>query len=168
MNLNDVKKITLITKTCLYEWLVMPIGIKNAIDTFSKTMINIFFEWLQQFLKVFVNDFNIHSVSWETHLDHICMVQHLQDVNLKFDPNKCMFFAMNIKFLGHVVGKARTQPNLNKVKTMVEFSIPRTITNIQAFLGLTRYYRNYVRGYVKLATLQFELTKRDATLLWNS
>lgn len=131
-------------------------------------MKNIFFEWLQQFLKVFVDDLNIHSVSWETHLDHIHMVQHLQDVNLKFNPNKCMFFAKNIKFLGHMVGKARTQPNLNKVKVVVEFPVPRTITNIQAFLGLTRYYQNYVRGYVKLTTPLFELRKRDPTLLWSS
>jgi hypothetical protein len=93
-------------------------------------MTNIFFEWLQQFLKVFVDDLNIHSVSWETHLNHIRMVQHLRDVNLKFNPNKCMFFAKNIKFLGHVVGKAGTQPSLNKVKDVVEFFVPRTVANI--------------------------------------
>jgi hypothetical protein len=77
VNPNDVKKTTFITKTSLYEWLVMPIGLKNATSIFSKTMTNIFFEWLQQFFKVFVDDLNIHSVSWETHLNHIHMVQHL-------------------------------------------------------------------------------------------
>ncbi len=46
---------------------------------------------------------------------------------------------------------------------MVEFPVPRIITNIRAFLGLTRYYKNYVKGYAKLATLLFELTKWDAT-----
>jgi hypothetical protein len=70
MNLNDVKKTSLITKIGLYEWLVMPFGFKNATSTFSRTMITIFFEWLQQFLEVFVDDLNIHNVSWEPHLDH--------------------------------------------------------------------------------------------------
>jgi hypothetical protein len=78
-----------------------------------------------------------------------------------------MFCAKNIKFLGHVVGKARTQPNPNKVKVVVKFHVPRTVTNIRTFLGLIRYYGNYVRGYVKLATILFELRKRGATLLWS-
>jgi len=47
VNPNDVKKTTFITKTSLYEWLVMPIGLKNATSIFSKIMTNIFFEWLQ-------------------------------------------------------------------------------------------------------------------------
>ncbi len=86
-------------------------------NDFVKTMMNIFLEWLQQFFKVFVNDLNIHIITWEDHFNHIHMVlKRLRDVNLKFNPNKCVFFANNIKFLGHVVGKARIQPDLNKVK----------------------------------------------------
>jgi len=46
MNLNDGKKRTLITKTRLYEWLVMPFGLNNATNMFSKLMTNIFSEWL--------------------------------------------------------------------------------------------------------------------------
>ncbi len=80
---------------------------------------NIFWEWLQQIFKVFVDDLNIHNITWEDHFNHIRMVlKHLRDVNLKFNPNKCVFFAKNIKFLGHVVGKAKTQPDLNKVKVV--------------------------------------------------
>jgi hypothetical protein len=41
------------------------------------------------------------------------------------------------------------------------------ITNIRSFLGLTGYYRKYVRGYARLATLQFELTKRDVDFVWD-
>jgi hypothetical protein len=46
MNFDDVKKITFITKSNLHEWLVMPFGLKNATITFSRTITNIFFEWL--------------------------------------------------------------------------------------------------------------------------
>jgi hypothetical protein len=63
--------------------------------------------------------------------------------------------------MGHVVRKAITSPDLDKVKAMVEFLVPKIITNMQAFMGLIRYYRNYVRGYAKFATPLFELTKKD-------
>lgn len=67
-------------------------GLKNATNTFSRTMMNIFLEWLQQFMKVFVDDLNIHNITWEDHINPICMVlQRLKDVNLKFNPNKCAF-----------------------------------------------------------------------------
>ncbi len=132
--------------------------------TLSRTMMNIFLEWLQQFFKVFVDDFNIHSITQEDHFNHIrTMLKRLKDVNLKLNPNKCVFFAKIIRFLGHVVGKARTQPNPNKVKAIVEFLVPKTITNIHAFLGLTNYYHNYIQSYAKILTFLFELMKRDAT-----
>jgi len=41
----DVKKTAMITKSGLYEWNVMPFGLKNAISTFSRTMADIFKEW---------------------------------------------------------------------------------------------------------------------------
>ncbi len=72
------------------------------------------------------------------------VLQHLSDVNLKLNPNKCMLFAKNIKFLGHVVRKAGTRLDLDKVKVVMEFLVPKMVTNIRAFLGLTTYYRNYI------------------------
>jgi hypothetical protein len=85
---------------------------------------------------------------------------------LKLNLNKCMFSTKNIKFLGHVVGKAGTWLDLDKVKAVVEFLVPKMVTNIRASLGLTRYYKNYIQGYAKIATLLFELTKRDITFKW--
>jgi hypothetical protein len=58
---DDVKKITMITKSGLNEWNVMPFGLKNTTNTFSRTMDDIFKEWTNQFVKVFVDDVNIHS-----------------------------------------------------------------------------------------------------------
>ncbi len=115
-----------------------------------------------------MDDFNIHNVTWEAHLNHICMVlQRLRDVNLKLNPNKCIFSINNIILLGLVVGKLGTHLDPNKVKAIVEFPIPKTFTNIQAFLGLTRYYQNYIQRYAKIATPLFELTKQDIAFQWN-
>jgi hypothetical protein len=88
-----------------------------------------------------MDDLNIHNVTWEAHLNHIRMVlQKLRDVNMKFNPNKCILFVKNIILLGLVVGKLGTHLDPNKLKAIVEFPIPKTFTNILTFMGLTRYY----------------------------
>jgi hypothetical protein len=88
-----------------------------------------------------MDDLSIHNVTWEAHFNHIRMVlQRLRDVNLKLNPNKCIFSTKNIIFLGLMVGKSRTCLDLDKVKAIVGFIVPKNFTNIQAFMGLTRYH----------------------------
>jgi hypothetical protein len=57
---------------------------------------------------------------------------------------------------------------LGKIDAILHFPKPKTITNIRSFLGLTRYYPNYVRGYSQLSTPLFELTKRNVDFVWGS
>jgi len=52
MVLEEIKKITVITKNVLSEWLMMPFGLKSAISTFSKVMNEIFRDELDSFVKV--------------------------------------------------------------------------------------------------------------------
>jgi hypothetical protein len=65
MLLDAIKKTTIITKFDLYDWNVMSFGLKNVIGTLSKTMAKMFKDWTDQFLKVFVDDVNIHSQTWK-------------------------------------------------------------------------------------------------------
>jgi len=57
----DMKKTALVTKIGLYDWTVMPFGLKNATSTFTKTMLLVFKELGDKFLKVFVDDLNVHN-----------------------------------------------------------------------------------------------------------
>ncbi len=164
----DVKKTALITKTGLYDWNVMPFGLKNATSTFTRTMSLVFKELGDKFLKVFMDDLNVHSECWEDHLRHLeAVFSKLREVNLKLNPGKCCFAAKSITFLGHVVSQEGTRPNPGNVTAIAHFPIPRTVTNVRSFLGLTGYYRNYVQGYFRLAVPLFELTKRDVSFVWD-
>jgi hypothetical protein len=41
---------------------------------------------------------------------------------------------------------------LLKIRAMLEFLVPTLVTNVHAFLGLTGYYQNYIKGYAKIVT----------------
>ncbi len=164
----DMGKTALITKNGLYDWTVMPFGLNNATSTFTRTMTEVFKELGNLFLKIFVDDLNVHSEKWQDHLQHLGVVlSRLREVNLKLNPSKCCFAAGSIVFLGHVVSKEGTRPDPGKIDVVWRFPVPTTVTNVRSFLGLTGYYRKYIKGYSKVASLLFELTKKDVVFVWN-
>jgi hypothetical protein len=84
MVLENVHKSALITKFGLFDQIVMFFDMKNAINTFSKTMKEVFGAYMDKFLKVFVDDLNVHSLNWEEHLKHLQYdFMRLREVNLK-------------------------------------------------------------------------------------
>jgi hypothetical protein len=85
----DVKKTALVTKTRLYDWTIMPFNLKNATSTFTRTMLLVFEELGDKFLKVFMDDLNVHCENWEDHLRHLeAVLSKLKEVNLKLNPGK--------------------------------------------------------------------------------
>jgi hypothetical protein len=86
----------------------------------------------------------------------------LMEVNFKLNPKKCVFTKSSLAFLSHVVNRNNLEPK--KVKAMNEFLVLTIVSNVCAFLGLTSYYRSYVKGYLGcIAIPLFELTKKDTT-----
>jgi len=164
----DMGKTVLITKSGLYDWTVMPFGLKNATSTFTRTMTEVFKELGNSFLKIFVDDLNVHSERWQDHLQHLgAVLFRLREVNLKLNPSKCCFVARSIVFLGHVVNKEGIRPDPGKIDAVRRFLVPTTVTNVRSFLGLTGYYCKYIKGYSKVVGPLFELTKKDVVFVWN-
>jgi len=164
----DMGKTALVTKSGLFEWTVMPFGLKNATNTFTRTMTEVFKNLGDSFLKIFVDDLNVHSESWQDHLQHLgAVLSRLREVNLKLNPSKCCFAVGSVVFLGHVVSKEGTRPDLSKIEAVWGFLVPATVTNVRSFLGLIGYYRKYIKAYSKLVGPLFELTKKDVVFVWN-
>jgi hypothetical protein len=82
----DMGKTALVTKSGLFEWTVMSFGLKNATSTFARTMTKVFKDLGNSFLKIFVDDLNVHSVEWQAHLQHLeAVLSRLREVNLKLN-----------------------------------------------------------------------------------
>jgi hypothetical protein len=117
---------------------------------------------------VFVDDLNVHSETWGDHIRHLdAVLCKLREVNLKLNPSKCCFAAKSITFLGHVVSREGIQPDLGKIEAVLHFPTPKNVTSVRSFLGLTGYYRKYIKGYSNLAGPLFELTRKDVVFAWS-
>ncbi len=78
-----------------------------------------------------------------------------------------MYFCYKkIIFLIYVANKNGTIPSPQNIKIVFHFHVLILVNNMFTFLGLTRYYCNYVKGYAKVVTSLFELKKKDMDFRW--
>ncbi len=134
----DMKKTALITKTGLYDWTVMPFGLKNAMSTFTRTMSEVFKEPGSRFLKVFVDDLNVHSENWGEHFQHLDGA--LQTQGSKFETqSKQMLFRCKDYYLSRSYGEQGRYPTRSrKSRSGVAFPNTKERPNRQIILRSDR------------------------------
>ncbi len=92
-----------------------------------------------------MDDVNIHNSDWSKHLEHLKLVfKRLRSIKLKLNLEKCSFGVREIAFLRRVVNEQGSRPDPTKVRVIFNFLIPSSIMNVQAFLGITRYYKTFI------------------------
>jgi hypothetical protein len=102
----------------------MSFGLKNATSTFTRTMSKMSKRFGNNFLKFFIDDFNVNNESWDEHLQHLHGVFFkFRKVSLKLNLSKCCFVAKSITFLGHIVNNEGTKPNFSKINVVFNSQI---------------------------------------------
>jgi hypothetical protein len=131
-----------------YEFWVMTFGLCKDASTFQILMNHVFGPFLCHFFLVFFDNILIYSKNWKAHLSHVDRVLHLLSQHqLFFKQYKCDFGASEVKYLGHIVGKASFRVDPKKIEAMQDWPRPKTIKILHGFMGLTRYYSKFVRNY---------------------
>ncbi|WVZ04461.1 hypothetical protein V8G54_025267 [Vigna mungo] len=162
VNEEDRYKTTFRTHQGHYEWLVMPFGLTNASTTFQNLMNYIFQGLLRKSVLVFFDDILVYSASWSTHLHHLQQVlQILEDHKLYAKMSKCSFGLEQIDYLGHIVSSRGVQMKDTKIQVVLQWLVPKTIKQLRGFLGLTGYYRRFIKGYATIVNPLTNLLKKD-------
>ncbi|KAJ1155279.1 hypothetical protein NDU88_008012 [Pleurodeles waltl] len=143
-----------------YQFTVMPFGLKNAPATFQR-LVNQVLAGLESFSTAYLDDIAVFSSTWQDHLVHLKKVlKALQSAGLSIKASKCQIGQGTVVYLGHLVGGGQVQPLQPKIQTILDWVAPKTQTQVRAFLGLTGYYRRFVKGYGSIVTALTELTSK--------
>ncbi|KAG2811654.1 hypothetical protein PC113_g23639 [Phytophthora cactorum] len=158
----------------LWEWLVMPQGLKNAPATFNRCVTHLL-RSVRDFAPSYFNDVFVHSpavngkTDVEVHKEHIrelleLMRKHKLYANLK----KCIFGASEIPIIGCLVGKNGVRLDPEKVRVINEWPTLSNVKELRQFLGLATYLCKYVDNYAGKIRPLSQLLKKETEWKWTA
>jgi hypothetical protein len=128
---SDIPKTAFRTRYGLYEYIVMSFGLTNAPAYFMYLMNKLFMEYLDKFVVVFIDDILIFSKTMEEHEEHLRLVlEKLRSNHLYAKFRKCEFWLTEVAFLGHVISARGVSVGPAKVKDVLNWMPPTTVSEI--------------------------------------
>ena len=158
----DVPKTAFRTLYGHYEFLVMPFSLINAPAAFMDLMNRVFQPYLDRFVIVFIDDILVYSGSPKKHSEHLRIVlQTLRERQLYAKLSKYQFWLDRVAILSHVISAEGVSVDPHKIEAVVSWKLPKNVSEVRSFLGLSRYYRKFVEGFCSLATPLTKMTRKD-------
>jgi len=103
----------------------------------------------------------------EEHKKHLCIVlQVLREHQLYTKYIKCDLFKEKIQYLGHVITKNGIAVDPEKIRTIMEWPIPKDVADIRSFMGLEGYYQRFVEGFSRVEYPITSLQKKGKAFKW--
>jgi hypothetical protein len=116
-------------------------------------MINhIFRDLLDQGLVAYIDDLLIYASTREEHDQIITEVlKQLRDNRLAVSAEKCEWAKEEVEFLGYVIGRDGVKMSQEKVEGVLEWKTPKSLVEVQQFLGFANFNRRFIRDYSRIA-----------------
>ena len=154
------------TRSGVYIWNVMPMGLKNAPATFQRFMDQCFSD--MKFVKVYIDDVIIHSKSAAQHLDHIDQVLgRCKAKGITLKASKCHFLKSKLKILGYYVSKEGITQDPEKLESIKNFKAPTNVRELRRFLGMIQFFRMFSPATARILIPLYALTRKEVRWRWH-
>ena len=170
----DEPKAAFKSKYGLFEPTVMYFGLTNSPATFQ-TMMNYIYrdvilkhELRGTTIRVYMDDIgiatrtNLNNHKWAVH--NILKVAQLHD--LYFKPEKCLFHASSMDYLGVILEKGVTRMDPVKIAGIDKWPTPKNVTEVRRAIGFFNFYRPFIKGFAHIARPLHQLTRKTQEWRW--
>lgn len=169
MHPESIHKTAFVTTTGHYEFTRMPFGLKNAPAVFQGLMNRVLGNLQHRIAFCYLDDIIVPAGNFEQMLQRLTEVlSALQEAHLTCRLNKCQFAVEKIEFLGFEISAGHIKPGIAKTQAIAEFPRPKDAHEIRRFLGLTGFFRRFIRHYAVIASPLSELLKKNVEFTWKA
>ena len=170
IRIGDEHKTAFTSRYGTYEFLVMPFGLTNAPATFQTAMNTLFYEWLDTFVIVYLDDILIYSPDIKTHYQHVTsVIQRLAKHKWYCKLKKCDFATTKVEYLGHIVSNGTLSIDSSKMDAVLKWPVPmKNLKEVQSFLGLLGYYRKFIPHFSHTAKPLHSFARKDVKFVWTN
>ena len=155
----------------LFEYLVTPMGLSGSPGTFNRLLQKVFSD-LRDMMRIYFDDIYVFTKSEDVskHVEALDKVlKRCEEQELYIKLSKCQFCVEEIPCLGDFVGRNGVRMDPDKVKIIKEWPIPKTVRQLESFLGTTVYVSRFCKDFAQFSGPLHEATKgkkpKDALIL---
>ena len=166
---SDRDKTSFVTHQGLYRWKRAPFGLKNMPAIFQRLMTQVLagLTWSQ--VLVYIDDLIVFGKTWDEHLQRLqTVLDRLKIAGLTVNLSKCSFGMQEVHHLGHVVSNRGIAPDPRKIQAVIGMEPPKTVKQMQQFLGMLNWFRKFVPRFSETAAPLYQLTKKEHTWEWTT
>ncbi|GFX78812.1 retrovirus-related Pol polyprotein from transposon 17.6 [Trichonephila clavipes] len=149
-----------------FEFNKVPFGLSTSPGVFQRYVSSIFRDLTRKGIVIsYLDDLVIPAKNEQEGLKKLKIIFEVaKKYGLEIKFKKCQFLKKKIEFLGHIVESGTIKPSPSKILAVRNFPEPTTIKQVQSFLGLTGYFRKYIKDFSKIAKPLRDLTKKRKLL----
>ena len=161
------------SKSGLFEFTVMPFGLKNAPATFQRCMDFLLSDLKNNNVSVYIDDILIHHSTPEGCLTRLKTVfQRFRAAGITINLDKSQFFQEELEYLGHFISNGYIKPNQKKVEALNHINQPKTVHDIRSVLGMVGYFQSFIPYYSKIVlpitALLKERKEKNSPIEWTN
>jgi len=145
----------------------VPFGLVTSPFVFQKFMNRLLSKYQFIFACAYIDDCLVYSSDWTSHAQHLRLIlERILHSSLRLRPDKCKFAQSELRYLGMILTKGRIKPDADKLSIIANAKPPTNAKLLKSFLGLTGFYRRFIRGYAKICEPFRDLLKKNAPFNW--
>ena len=164
----DRQKTAFSSRSGLFEFKVMPIGLCNAPATFERLMETVLAGLNWKICLIYLDDIIVLGKTFEDMIDNLDKVlEKLHDAGLKLKPRKCQLFKPEVEFLGHIISCEGVKTDPKKTQVVSDWPKPEDIKSLRSFLGFCSYYRRFIPRFSEIAKPLHRLSEKGVKFTWS-
>ena len=152
----------------LYEYTRLPFGLAPAPAVFQNFVDTLLGVLRPYRVEAYLDDFLLKGETWPGFLQNAAdLFEICKEHKIQFKPQKCDMGMKELAFLGFLISTEGVKPIPLKIMPLQKFLTPTTRKQLKSFLGMTGYYRKFVKNYATIAAILHALDSDSMQFKWS-